>query len=61
MINQMAERIRGASLSMLSPGFLIDRFLDQIEKLSGMIVPAQADKLSCEETRIEAFLDQFAA
>jgi hypothetical protein len=56
MINQMAERMCGASLSML-----IDRLLDQIEKLSGVIVPAQADRLSCEDTQIEARLDQLAA
>ena len=60
MINQMAERMYGASLSMLSPGFLIDRLLDQIEKLSGAIVPAQADKLCCEEMRIESLPDHFA-
>ena len=48
--------MRGASLSML-----IDSPLDQIEKLSGAIVPAQADRLSCEDTHIEARLDQLAA
>jgi hypothetical protein len=61
MINQMAGRFGGASLSMLSPGFLIDRLLDRIEQLSRTIVPAQADKLSREQTRSEARFDQFAA
>ena len=61
MINQAAERRWGASLSMLSPGFLIDRLLDQIENLRDAILPAQADRLSCEEMRIEAPLDRLAA
>jgi hypothetical protein len=48
MISQVAECVRGANMSMLSPGFLIDRLLDQIERLSDAMVPAQADGRSCE-------------
>ena len=61
MINQTAERLWGAGLLMLNPARLIDRFLDRIEMLSGELMPAQADKLLCEQIRIETRLDQFNA
>jgi hypothetical protein len=61
MINQMAERFWGADFSFVNPAYLIDKFLDQIEKLSAAIEPAQADSLSCREVYVEARFDQFGA
>jgi hypothetical protein len=61
MLTQMAERVWGADFSVVSPAYLIDRLLDQIEKLSGTLAPAQADNLSCREVYVEARLDQFGA
>ncbi len=57
MMHQMAERMWSAGLLMLSPGCLIDRLLDRIEDLRGVIVPAQADGLPCREVRIETRFD----
>jgi hypothetical protein len=62
MMNQTAERMRDAGLLMLSPGCLVDRFLDWVEQLGGAImVPARAANLSCQEIRIETHLDRFEA
>jgi hypothetical protein len=62
MMNQTAERMWDAGLAMLSPALLIDRFLDWVEQLgNAMMLPAQADNLSCQEMRIETRLDQFEA
>jgi hypothetical protein len=62
MMNQTAERMRNVGLSMPSPSFLVDRFLDWVEQLGqAMMVPAQADHLSCREIRIKTHLDQFEA
>jgi hypothetical protein len=42
MINRTIERVRGASSWILSPACLIDKLLDQIEKLSvALALPAQ--------------------
>ena len=61
MINQTAERI-WAGLLMLSPGYLVDRLLDRLEKLRPVIMPAQARELSHYEIRVEMTrLDQFGA
>jgi hypothetical protein len=62
MMNQTAERMWNAGLSMPSLGFLVDRFLDWVEQLGhAMMLPAQADHLSCREIRIETQLDRFEA
>jgi hypothetical protein len=54
--------MRNAGFSMRSPGFLVDRFLDWVEQLGhAMMLPAQADHLSCREIRIETHLDRFEA
>jgi hypothetical protein len=58
MIKQTIERVRSASSWSLNPACLIDRLLDQLEKLSVVLaVPAQAAGLSCSEAPIEARLD----
>jgi len=57
MMNQTIERIWSTGLSLLSPGYLVDRLLDQIEKISPTMLPAQVDMLSCQETRVETRLD----
>jgi hypothetical protein len=51
-----AERIWGAAL-LMSPGCLIDKFLDWIEELSEAMVPARVEEL----VRIEARRDPFRA
>ena len=61
MMNQITERMWGVRLSILSPTCLIDRLLDRIEELSGVILPAQANGLSCREIPIETRLDQLGA
>lgn len=62
MMNQTAVRMWDAGLSTLSPGCLIDRFLDWVEQLGiAMMVPAPADNVSCREIRIETRVDQFDA
>jgi hypothetical protein len=61
MINQMMDHRQGTRSSVLSPSCLIDRLLDQIEKLSGFVVPAKADNPSCTDARIEARVEQLGA
>ena len=62
MMNQTTERMWNVGLSMLSPSFLVDRFLDWVEQLGhAIMVPAQADHLSYREIRIKTHLDQFEA
>ena len=39
LIMQLGQRTR---LRFLSPGYLVDKFLDHIERLSGFVLPAQA-------------------
>jgi hypothetical protein len=57
VINQIAERLWGASAAMLRPASLIDRLLDQIERLGVALMPAQADGLACQRIRIETRID----
>jgi hypothetical protein len=58
MIKQTIERLRNASSWILNPTCLIDRFLDQIEKLSAVLaVPVQDAGLSHSEAHIEARFD----
>jgi len=56
MISKTAERMLCAALSV-SPGSLIDRFLDWIEELGGAMMPARAEAL----VRIEERRDPFGA
>jgi hypothetical protein len=58
MIKRTIERMRSVSSWILNPTCLIDRFLDQIEKLSAVLaVPVQSAGLSRSEAHIEARLD----
>ena len=57
MMNQTIERIWSTGLSLLSPGHLVDWLLDQIEKMSPMMMPAQVDMMSRQEARVETRLD----
>jgi hypothetical protein len=57
MMKQTIERIWSTGLSLLSPGYLVDRLLDQIEKISPMLLPAPVEMLSCREVPVETRLD----
>jgi hypothetical protein len=57
VINQLSKRLRRLSSAMLSPASLIDRFLDQIDRLGAALMPVQADQLSCQRIRSERRLD----
>jgi hypothetical protein len=57
VINQIAERLRGVGLAMLDPANLVDRFLDQVERLGGALLPVQADGFACERIRIDRRID----
>ena len=61
MMIKTAEQMWDAALLMLSPGCLIDKFLDWIEELSVAMVPARTDGLACTAVRNEALLDTFSA
>jgi hypothetical protein len=54
MIKRTIERVRSASSWILNPTCLIDRFLDQIDKLNAvLVVPAQGAGLSHSEARLD--------
>ena len=57
MINQITKRLRDVGLSMLDPVSLVDRFLDQIERLGASLVPIEADGLARQRIRIERRID----
>ncbi|WGD53077.1 hypothetical protein QA641_03800 [Bradyrhizobium sp. CB1650] len=57
MMNRTIERMWSTGLSLLSPGYLVDWLLDQIEKMSPMMMPAQVDVLSRRETPVETRFD----
>jgi hypothetical protein len=56
MINQLAERMRVAALSM-SPGHLIDKFLDWLEELRGAMALAEINSLAGNEARAKVLFD----
>ena len=56
MINQLAERMRVAALSM-SPGHLIDKFLDWLEELRGAMALAEINSLARNEVRTKVLFD----
>ena len=49
MIKHMVQSEQGTSSWVLNPCCLIDRFLDYIERLRSLIVPAHAEHLSYTE------------
>ena len=57
VINRITERLRSVGLAMLDPAGLVDRFLDQIERLGASLVPIQADSLARQRIRIERRID----
>ena len=57
MINQISERLWGAGSMMLSPSWLIDRLLDQIDRLGCALMLVEANGLSCERIKVERRLD----
>jgi hypothetical protein len=56
MMNQLAEGMRIAALSM-SPGLLIDKFLDWLEELRGAMALAEIDRLARNEARTKELFD----
>jgi hypothetical protein len=59
MISKTAEQMWGVALLTLSPGYLIDKFLDWVEEFRGTMLPAYVDRL--DEVRAEERLDPFNA
>jgi hypothetical protein len=55
-MNQLAERMRIAALSM-SPEHLVDKFLDWLEELRGAMALAETDRLAHNEVRTRALFD----
>ena len=58
MVTRIAEEIWGEALS-LSPGCLIDKFLDWLDEMNVAMVPAQIGGLAKREVRAETMLDLF--
>ena len=56
MMNQLAERMRIAALSM-SPGHLIDKFLDWLEELRGAMALVEIDGLARNEAQTRVLFD----
>ena len=53
MMNTHAVQRWGAALLALSPGCLIDRFLDWIEDLSAVMMPVQVEALAVSKVPAE--------
>ena len=56
MMNQLAERMRVAALSM-SPAHLIDKFLERLEELRGAMALAEINSLARNEVRTKVLFD----
>jgi hypothetical protein len=56
MINQLAGRIGAAALSM-SPGHMVDKFLDWLEELRGAMALAEINNLARDEARAKVLFD----
>jgi hypothetical protein len=56
MMNQLAERMRVAALSM-SPEHLIDKLLDRLDELRGAMALAEINSLARNETRTKVLFD----
>jgi hypothetical protein len=57
VINQITERLWSVGQAMLDPAGLVDRFLDQIDRLGAALLPAQADGLACQRIQIDRRID----
>ena len=55
-MNQLAERMWDAALSM-SPGHLVDKFLDWLDELRGAMALVETDGLARNELRTNVLLD----
>ncbi|WP_334408674.1 hypothetical protein [Bradyrhizobium sp. AZCC 1721] len=55
-MNQLAERMKGAALSM-SPEHLVDKFLDWLEELRGAMALAEINSLARNEARTRMLYD----
>jgi hypothetical protein len=56
MMDQLAGRMGVAALSM-SPGHLVEKFLDWLEELRGAMALAEIDRLACNEVRTRVLFD----
>jgi hypothetical protein len=56
MMNQLAERMRVAALSM-SPEYLINKFLDWLDELRDAMALAETDSLVRNEARTRVLFD----
>ena len=56
MMNQLAERMWVAALSM-SPGHMVDKFLNWLEQLRGAMALAEIDRLACDAVRTRVLFD----
>ena len=56
MMNQLAERMWVAALAM-SPGNLVDKFLNWLEELRGALALAETDGLVRNEARTKVLFD----
>jgi hypothetical protein len=56
MMNQLAERMRVAALSM-SPGHLIDKLLDWLDELRRAMALVEVDGLARNEVRTRVLFD----
>jgi hypothetical protein len=55
-MNQLAERMRVAALSM-SPQHLVDKFLDWLDELRGAMALAEINSLARNEVRTKVLFD----
>jgi hypothetical protein len=56
MMNQLAVRMWDAALSM-SPGHLVDKFMDWLEELRGAMALAETDRLARNELPTKVLFD----
>jgi hypothetical protein len=56
MMNQLAERMKVVAFSM-SPGHLVDKFLDWLEELRGALALDEIDGLARNEARTRVLFD----
>jgi len=56
VMNQLAERMWVVALSM-SPGHLVDKFLDRLEELRGAMALVEIDSLARNELRTRVLFD----
>ena len=57
MLNRTLQPGQRTRLWFVSPDYLVDRFLDHIEKLGSLVLPAKAANLPIE-TKVDARLEQ---